>query len=127
MPEKPVILVVDDDDDVREMAVTALERQGYEVVPASSADEALLILKRGKPIDVLVTDVVMPGLTDGWELAYQATQMRPGLAVLLTSGFIRAEPDEHRVVDAALLRKPWRVRELLQHIELLLAQRGGET
>src|SRR5689334_20895792 len=65
----------------------------------------------------------MPGLTDGWELAYRAIQMRPQIAVLLTSGFIRSEPDEQRVVDAALPHKPWRVRELLQHVVLLLAER----
>jgi CheY-like chemotaxis protein len=109
---------------VREMAVTVLQREGYQVLPASSAGEALLILKRDTPIDALVTDIVMPGLIDGWELAYQATEIRPDLAVLLTSGFVRREPDEHRVVDAALLHKPWRPRDPIRHIELLLSERN---
>jgi PAS domain S-box-containing protein len=80
------VLVVEDDDDVRAVICAALEEAGCRVLSAGDASRALAILVRQEPIDVLFTDVVMPGAMNGVELARAARCQRPGLGVLLTSG-----------------------------------------
>src|SRR6266699_6408238 len=87
-PEK-TILVVDDDRDVREVALTVLEAAGYSVIEAVSGDDAprFLLAHPDLRIDLLFTDVVMPGRLDGIDLAHAARLLRPGLRVLLASRF----------------------------------------
>ncbi|HEY1604046.1 MAG TPA: PAS domain S-box protein [Allosphingosinicella sp.] len=80
------VLVVEDNDHVRDFAVSLLEELGYCVLAAASADEALAIIDRGEPIDIVFTDVVMPGQS-GVELAKTARERRPNLPVLLASGY----------------------------------------
>ena len=109
------ILVVEDDRDVREIAMTVLEAAGYRVVPAADGDAAYRLLV-GHPdleIDVLFTDVVMPGRLDGIDLAAAALQLRPGLRVLYATGFanlVRADRDS--ALQGPVLRKPYRPAEL---------------
>lgn len=81
------ILVVEDDDDVRKTAVDILSDLGYRVLKAKDADSALIIIESGVPIDVLFTDVVMPGNLRSPELARKAKERIPHLAVLFTSGY----------------------------------------
>ncbi|MBL8629818.1 MAG: response regulator, partial [Rhodospirillaceae bacterium] len=90
--EKPVghaevVLVVEDDDMVRETAVELLQILGYQTLVARSGVEALPILESQQHIDVLFTDIVMPGGIDGAVLAKKAIQMRPGLPVVFASGY----------------------------------------
>src|SRR5712691_11494196 len=87
-PER-TILVVDDDREVREVAMTVLESAGYRVIEAVSGDDAYRFLAAhpDQRIDVLFTDVVMPGRLDGIDLANTARLLRPGLQVLFASGF----------------------------------------
>ena len=85
------VLVVEDDPAVLAMAVEALEGHGYRVTTADTAAAALKHLKGRKPIDLLFSDVVMPGGMNGVELAHQARVERPGLRVLLTSGYVGDE------------------------------------
>ncbi len=102
------ILLVEDERAVRTYAARVLERQGYTVLQAENGNDALLLAGRGRPIDLLVTDIVMPGL-QGHELAARLRTVRPDLRVLYVSGFtaesvIRGNGSGARV---AFLPKPY--------------------
>jgi CheY-like chemotaxis protein len=102
------ILVVDDDPDVLTVASMTLAADGYEVLSAHNGSEALEILQANRDVDLLFTDIVMPGSIDGFDLAERAKQMRPGLRVLYSSGYLRDEGVWH----GSLLTKPWRPDDL---------------
>jgi signal transduction histidine kinase/CheY-like chemotaxis protein len=85
------VLVVEDDPAVLAMAVETLEGLGYQVTTADTAAAALKRLKGRKPFDLLFSDVVMPGGVNGVQLAHLALRERPGLKVLLTSGYVGDE------------------------------------
>ncbi|MBR0969653.1 ATP-binding protein [Bradyrhizobium japonicum] len=107
------ILVVEDDDMVRAYVENELKALGYRVIAASNGPAALELLRGSGDIDLLFTDVVMPGGMFGPELARQATQLRPGLKVLFTSGYTQnpvKAPDG--AGDARVLTKPFRRRDL---------------
>ena|SRR3712207_855389 len=119
------ILVVEDDRDVREVALTVLEGAGYRVLEAASGDDAyqLLLADPDLRIDVLFTDVVMPGRLDGIDLANAARALRPHLHVLYATGFanlVRANRDAD--LQGPVLRKPYRPSELRRAISALLDQ-----
>jgi PAS domain S-box-containing protein len=108
------ILVVEDNPGLRRIVVRQLKELGYRVREAENSVEALPIIERG-PIDLLFTDIVMPGEMDGFELMRLAIERRPALKVLLTSGFPETKLDEQ--VDTAkvrLLVKPYRKSDLAQ-------------
>jgi len=81
------ILLVEDDVLVQRMAARHLVDLGYHVITASTGPEALELLRASGPVDLLFTDVVMPGGMNGRELADAAVEVQPGLAVLFTSGY----------------------------------------
>jgi PAS domain S-box-containing protein len=116
-----VILAVDDDDDVRRAVVVQLRALGYQVVEAASASAALKILDGGQKVDLLFTDIVMPGM-NGKELAVQARAMRPALKVLFTSGFPGGSSGTASELDTgdALLSKPYRREHLAKAIHQAL-------
>ncbi|HTJ62721.1 MAG TPA: MASE4 domain-containing protein [Alphaproteobacteria bacterium] len=107
-----VVLLVEDEDAVREIAAESLEVLGYEVQEAINARMALEILRGSSRIDLLFSDVVMPGGMNGAQLAVEARRIRPGLKVLLTSGYtVTATGGTHELPpEVPLLRKPY-VRE----------------
>jgi PAS domain S-box-containing protein len=105
------ILVVEDDDDVRAVTVARLQDLGYTVFEADGATRALEILRGTAPIDLLFTDVVMPGGMSGLELAQQACEMRPGVKVLYASGYASSF-HAARHVNGELLQKPYGDRDL---------------
>ncbi len=100
---------------------------GYQVVEAENADGALAILSRPDRVDVLFSDIVMPGPMDGLALASRASLLRPGLAVLLTSGFSGLSQGD-TVPDSfawRLLSKPYTREKLGQTLrEVLQAARA---
>jgi CheY-like chemotaxis protein len=102
------VLVVEDDPDVLEIAIESLEGLGYKVYSADNAANALTILHRDVPIDVLFTDVVMPNMT-GVELARQARLLRPSLRVLLSSGYARDALSGREAIpqDIEFIAKPY--------------------
>ncbi|MBV9522289.1 MAG: response regulator [Alphaproteobacteria bacterium] len=108
------ILVVDDDPDVRDYAISVLEDFGYRVLAANDGETALSVLRDDAKVDLLFTDVVMPGL-DGFELARQATARMPDLKVLFASGYATDLSPAAR-----LLRKPYRPQQLTEEIAALL-------
>ncbi|MEJ1978419.1 MAG: PAS domain S-box protein [Acetobacteraceae bacterium] len=81
------ILVAEDDQEVREVVVAMLNELGYRVLRAKDAESALVIIESGVPVDLLFTDVVMPGKLKSTELARQACQRLPNLQVVFTSGY----------------------------------------
>jgi CheY-like chemotaxis protein len=116
------ILVVEDNAEVRQTVVRQLHELGYHTVEAAGGAEALDILMQGERVDLMFSDIVMPGGIDGTQLAEAATALRPDLKVLLTSGFARAS-----IQDGAtsaylknLLSKPYRKTELAQRVRATL-------
>jgi CheY-like chemotaxis protein len=108
------ILLVDDDPNLRDVLVTMLAEPGYEVVTATDGYEALRILVQ-RPIDILITDVKMPGIT-GFELARQAKLMRPNLPIMYISGNEDAIRDTRGPTYGRVLRKPFRAIDLLVEV-----------
>jgi CheY-like chemotaxis protein len=118
-----VVLLVEDDEDVRELVAAQLRALGYQVITASSGDEALPVLSAPHSVDILFSDVVMPGEHDGFALARRAAELRPSIKILLASGF--AAHARRRAGDAAaanlpLLPKPYRLSHLDAAIQDLL-------
>jgi CheY-like chemotaxis protein len=132
----PTILLVDDDAQIRELGREILEREGYYLVQAAGAEEALDALHHlGAGVDLLLTDVVMPGMK-GKELVDRARNGRPELPVLFLSGYIdgsdiRSSDDLSGAegdMFTAYLGKPFRSGELRRRVRELLelsAARNG--
>ena len=112
MPSRRV-LVVDDDPLVLASTAAMLEDFGHRVIEAGSARDALGVLRAGTPVDLVVTDQVMPGMT-GLELATEVESLRPGLPILLASGF--AELSEAEAARLPRLSKPFTQAALGQAI-----------
>ena len=117
-----VILVVDDEPLVAELAVETLLHAGYLVTFALDAASALKILQENTEIELLFADVVMPG-TDGFKLAAQAAKLRPGLKVLYASGHVDLARQLIAVGEAPgqILEKPYRPSELVIAVRTTLA------
>jgi CheY-like chemotaxis protein len=117
-----LVLVVEDDELVRRYAVSELRSLGYRVLDAASGAEALEVLRQEPGIDLLFTDVVMPGGMTGRELADAATAQHPSLRVLYTSGYTENAIVHHGRLDAGvkLLAKPYRRAELARAVREVL-------
>ena len=117
------VLVVEDDQRVRRVSVRRLKELGYAVIEADSGPAALLLIDREEPIDVLFTDIVMPGGMTGLDLAHEARRRRPELKILFTSGY--AEPAALKVgmltTNVSWLGKPHSTNELGAKLRELLA------
>lgn len=121
------ILLVEDNDLVRQSAVQQLREAGYEVLAAADASQAIEWLALNQRIDLLFTDIVMPGEMNGVELAQEARRMHPDLPVLLTSGYNEASDhkDSHLPAGMEMLTKPYRREVLLNQLTTMLSQRIG--
>jgi PAS domain S-box-containing protein len=120
------ILVAEDDEQVRVTVVETLSELGYRVLKANDAGSALAIIESGVPIDLLFTDVVMPGPLCSPELARRARQLIPGIAVLFTSGYTENAIVHGGRLDAGveLLGKPYTREALARKIRHVLANRN---
>jgi len=115
------VLLVEDEPMVRAVAERALTRHGYTVITADNGEEALELLARGDPIDLLLSDVVMPGM-DGPAMVEQARKERPDLKVLFMSGYAEEQlRDSINVDNAHFLPKPFSVQELAEAAKRALA------
>jgi CheY-like chemotaxis protein len=115
------VLVVEDDHGVRDFAVSVLRELGYRVLEAASGDTGLDVLDQHTDIDLLFTDVVMPGLLNGADLAKAALERRPDLRVLFTSGYTtRLVEKEWPAQNVELLRKPYRSVDLAARVRSVL-------
>ncbi len=117
-----IVLVVEDDTDLRATTVLALQQLGYQVLEASNGEGALRVLSEAGHVDMLFTDVIMPGVILGPELALRARELKSGIQVLLTTGYMgdpvlaKAGP----LAQEALIAKPYRNEELALKIRTLL-------
>jgi PAS domain S-box-containing protein len=120
------IMLVEDDAAVRDLLVHRLGSMGYDVVPVENAVKAMKLLPGEPRLDLLLTDVVLPGGMFGDQLAAEARALRPGLKVLFMSGYPKNALDaQGRVtLDGPVLRKPFRNQELAAQLRLLLDQAG---
>jgi PAS domain S-box-containing protein len=116
------ILVVEDDSMVRRYVVTQIENLGYTTLEAANAAEALKIIDTAR-IDLLFTDVIMPGTMNGRQLVEEALKRKPSLKVLYTSGYTENAIVHHGRLDSGvlLLAKPYRKSELARMLRLALA------
>ena len=108
------VLVVDDQDVVRDVIRLTLEGAGYTVLDAASPNDALALVRDNGPIDLLVTDVVMPEM-DAFELADRVVSELPGIRVLYTSGYTDAG------AEGPFIQKPFTPAELVEKVSTVLA------
>jgi len=118
---KPTILLVDDNDDVRDLGCMLLETSGYGVVTVPSGERALAVLEANEAIDLLFSDVVMPGGMTGLELADQVRDRWPDLPILLTTGYMEQMPGRDARDALPVLAKPYNQADLLQMIAATLS------
>jgi PAS domain S-box-containing protein len=120
------VLVVEDDEDVRETVIDMLSELGYRVLKAKDAQSALAIVESGAPVDLLFTDVVMPGPLRSPELARKVQERLPGIAVLFTSGYTENAIVHGGRLDEGieLLSKPYTRESMARKIRHVLRKRG---
>jgi len=120
------ILVVEDDDLVRTFVVGQIQSLGYVALSAVNADAALVIINSAQTIDLLLTDMIMPGSMNGRQLSDAARRRRPSLRVLFTSGYTENTVIHYGRLDAGvlLLAKPYRKSDLARMIRAAL---GADT
>ena len=122
------VLLAEDDPSVAGITETMLKNLGHDVVRAQNAEQALQVLKSERPLDLLLSDVIMPGGVNGVELARAAVTLRPGLKVLLSSGFAGESVD--RAIDEGawpFLRKPYLQDELAAHLQQFYGPSPGKA
>ncbi|WP_293488022.1 response regulator, partial [Parvibaculum sp.] len=123
------ILVAEDDDAVRATVVDMLSELGYHILTAKDAASALTVIESGAPVDLLFTDVVMPGPLKSTELARKAKERKPSIAVLFTSGYTENSIVHGGRLDAGvdLLSKPYTREALARKVRQVLGRTGKPT
>jgi CheY-like chemotaxis protein len=126
-PERVRILLVDDDDDVREVAKALVEEIGYEVEAASSGEAALNLVRHGR-FAAVITDVAMPGM-NGVDLAREIRTILPNLPVIFASGYADLATFGNDLVEETLLKKPYRIADLAARLNAAVTARqaGGNV
>jgi len=119
---RETVLVVEDDADVRALAAALVAGLGYRVIEATDGRAALELLGARADVDLLFTDMVMPGGVDGAELARAARALRPGLKTLFTTGYSEAAVSRQSRLDPGVevLSKPYRRDELARRLRAVL-------
>ena len=122
VPVRETVLVVEDDSRVRQLTIKRLKLIGYRVLEASDGPAALEILKRGDDVDLVFTDLIMPGGLSGREVAIRARQLKPGVKVLLTSGYAEelVHGDDLQREQLRVLRKPYQQADLAVALRAVL-------
>lgn len=122
---KPVhILLVEDEAFVREVAAESLQDAGYEVLAVGDGDAGLRALQSDAPIDVLVSDIRLPG-PSGYELAEAGKVLRPSLKLILMTGYAPGLPATLQNAVHRVLQKPFRIDTLADVVAEALASRDG--
>lgn len=121
-PLRPAtILVVEDEALIRTVLTMELEDAGYEVVEAGSADDAIRLLADLGIIDLMITDVKMPGTMTGLDLASLVRERRLSIKIVVMSGYVHEEVAASASSFDAFVRKPFRPVELTELVHTLLA------
>ena len=113
------VLLVEDDPEVADMIAAALREAGYDVTRAANADEALAMLQAAAPIDLLLSDVVMPGRLSGVDLVREARRLRPHLPIVLATGY---SEEVSRTAGVRVLLKPFPLDTLVEAAEAALGE-----
>ncbi len=124
-----VVLVTEDEKEIRDLAVLILRNFGFETIEAKNGKEALHIIKdESVHIDLLFTDIVMPGEINGVQLAARARVLRPDLNILFTTGYIRDHiPDINFLEDYEVLNKPYLPDEMIVFIQRTLGKEANDS
>jgi len=110
--EAPTVLVVEDEWLMRDVLARELEDEGFTVLEAENGEEALAILREtARCIDLLLTDIRMPGSVDGWRLAEEARSLRPELPVIYATGYSHVQP--RQVPKSVYLHKPFHLSHVI--------------
>ena len=120
------ILLVEDDPEVADMVAAMLFEVGHNVVRAGGTAAALDLLRGGQAADLMITDLVMPGPKSGVDLAHEAVALRPGLPVILSSGYTAEAMNSANGAPWPLLRKPYSADVLAEAIRQTM-ERASET
>ena len=119
------VLVVEDNRDVRELTVKRLKRLGYDVIECNTGAEAKAVLRDGLKVDIIFSDIMMPGGTTGIDLGRWVERHLPGIPIVLTTGF--AEETARRMPGTQknwqILRKPYTQQDLATLVGAVLASR----
>jgi len=123
------VLVVDDDEMVLRTAAETVRDLGYHVLSAHNGGEALQVLKGSQKIDLLFSDIVMPGGINGVQLAIEARRLQPSLKVLLTSGYTAAVlMDKHSLPkEFPVLGKPYRRDQLAANLREIINSHAAQS
>lgn len=121
------ILIAEDDPSMRQFLALALERAHHEVVTCEDGLAALTALESGSSFDLLLADIVMPGM-DGIELAQKAATIAPGMKIMFITGFAAVALGQYATTavsaidaDTKILAKPFHLKDLVDQVESLLA------
>lgn len=118
MPQKAVVLIVEDEPLIRFTTLDALEEAGHTVLEAGNADEAMVLLRNRTDVDIVFTDVNMAGSMDGLQLARRVRAMRPRIGIIITSGVVNLDP-MLLPANTVFLPKPYQHDRLLTSIHEL--------
>jgi CheY-like chemotaxis protein len=117
------ILLVDDEQDILDIGLKVLRGAGYRVSPALNGDIAMILVEQGLPFRLLVTDVIMPGLLDGFSLARRVREALPDIRIVYTTGYSGIASIRSRgAPDGDTLVKPWLPRDLLAIVNNTMAK-----
>jgi CheY-like chemotaxis protein len=114
----PVVLVVEDEPELRMLAVELVVEAGFVALEAGNADEAVALLESRRDISLLFTDIDMPGSMDGLKLAHAARDRWPPIKILLVSGQVRLKPSE-LPLNSRFVRKPYRTAAMVEELRSL--------
>jgi DNA-binding NtrC family response regulator len=121
------VLLVDDNQGLLDALTDTLRAEGYLAQPAISGDVALVLLQQRVPFDLLITDIFLPGLLDGFGLARWAREFRPGIPIIYSTGYPQvAHIRAHSAPYGEILEKPWKLAAMLTAISTALAPRPWE-
>jgi CheY-like chemotaxis protein len=117
------VLLVEDEPMVREMAADALKDEGFDVIEAATGDAAVLLLVDPDDIDVVLTDVRMPGKMDGIDVAVRARELHPTIVVIVVSGYAPqlTERLSGLTPPPVFVRKPYRPSEIIRTVRRMAA------
>jgi CheY-like chemotaxis protein len=118
---RAIVLLVDDDEFMRAITADILTGLGYDVLEAADGEAALAVLNTGSPIDLMLTDVVMTGMS-GPELAHRVRALHPSLPIVFITGYAELGSNNGDQHPHQLIRKPFRPADLRTHIEAALMQ-----
>jgi two-component system cell cycle sensor histidine kinase/response regulator CckA len=126
VPEGQTIIVVDDEPEIRKLVAAMLTRKGFRVITADTGENAIRLFKSHPETDMLLTDVVAPGMS-GPMIADQIAMLRPGIRVLFMSGYDNTHVVQRYVVEKgySLLLKPFTMEQLEEKVRSVLSSDGA--